>query len=262
VLRCQGDAQGAAACLDESLALYRALGEKLGTALSLCNLAYLALDRGDLERAGALFRHSLALLGEVGSRAGVPRCLTGLACVALPEGRPERAARLLGAAEAVRGRMGARPTAAERTSEARAAAAARASLGGGRFGAAWSAGRRLPPEEAIRLALASDAVPAAPAGAAGAAQAAPAEPPPTGRPASPAWPLTAREREVAVCIARGLTNREIAAELIITQRTAEAHVDHILAKLGVKARAQVAAWAVGRGLLDGYGGAPQEATRR
>ena len=56
-------------------------------------------------------------------------------------------------------------------------------------------------------------------------------------------PLTARELEVARLIAAGRSNKQIAAELVISQRTAENHVEHILTKLGFTSRAQVAAWA-------------------
>jgi DNA-binding NarL/FixJ family response regulator len=54
--------------------------------------------------------------------------------------------------------------------------------------------------------------------------------------------LTRREREIAGLLAEGLTNKEIAARLVISQRTAETHVDHILSKLGMTSRAQVASW--------------------
>jgi len=55
-------------------------------------------------------------------------------------------------------------------------------------------------------------------------------------------PLTAREFEVARLIAEGLTNAEIAAQLDIAPKTASSHVEHILAKLGVTRRAEIAAW--------------------
>ena len=61
---------------------------------------------------------------------------------------------------------------------------------------------------------------------------------------SEAPPLTARERQVARLIAAGRSNKQIAAELVIAQRTAETHVGRILTKLGFTSRAQVAAWAV------------------
>jgi len=58
-----------------------------------------------------------------------------------------------------------------------------------------------------------------------------------------AWrPLTAREFEVARLIADGMTNAEIAGELSIAAKTASAHVEHILAKLGVSRRAEIASW--------------------
>jgi DNA-binding NarL/FixJ family response regulator len=60
--------------------------------------------------------------------------------------------------------------------------------------------------------------------------------------------LSPREREVAVLIVGGLSNRQIADSLVISERTAEHHVSSILAKLGVDSRGQIAVWAVQRGL--------------
>jgi DNA-binding CsgD family transcriptional regulator len=56
--------------------------------------------------------------------------------------------------------------------------------------------------------------------------------------------FTAREREVAGLLARGLSNRQIASRLAISVGTVRAHVEHILLKLGVHSRAQVALWAL------------------
>jgi DNA-binding CsgD family transcriptional regulator len=61
----------------------------------------------------------------------------------------------------------------------------------------------------------------------------------------PWHPLTAREFEVARKIAEGRTNAELADELGISPKTASAHVEHILGKLAVSRRAEVAAWATG-----------------
>ena len=61
--------------------------------------------------------------------------------------------------------------------------------------------------------------------------------------------LSAREREVAALVAQGKSNREIAARLVVSERTAEAHVSNILGKLGFTTRAQIAAWAVEKGLI-------------
>nr|WP_280507397.1 helix-turn-helix transcriptional regulator [Nocardia flavorosea] len=68
---------------------------------------------------------------------------------------------------------------------------------------------------------------------------APATEAPTG---SAAVTLTKRERQVADLVAQGLSNKQIAAKLVISQRTAQSHVEHILTKLGFSSRAQIAAW--------------------
>jgi DNA-binding CsgD family transcriptional regulator/class 3 adenylate cyclase len=72
-------------------------------------------------------------------------------------------------------------------------------------------------------------------------------------PAPAAVPLTPREREVAVLLARGLTNRQIGAALVISAATAERHVVNIFNKLGFHSRSQLAAWVVEHG-LDQHGG--------
>jgi non-specific serine/threonine protein kinase len=101
-----------------------------------------------------------------------------------------------------------------------------AGWGGGR-----AEGRRLSPEEAVAAALANE--------------------PDDARPPGPQRKLTRRETEVAVLAARGLTNRDIAAQLFLSVRTVEVHVDHILTKLGFHTRTQLAAWAYEEGLLPG-----------
>jgi DNA-binding NarL/FixJ family response regulator len=56
--------------------------------------------------------------------------------------------------------------------------------------------------------------------------------------------LTSRQRQVAELVARGWSNRQIADEFVITERTAESHVERIRARLGFRSRAQIAAWYV------------------
>jgi DNA-binding NarL/FixJ family response regulator len=62
-------------------------------------------------------------------------------------------------------------------------------------------------------------------------------------------PLTLRQQEVAVLVAQGLSNRQIGQRLVVTEAAAAKHVEHILDKLGVSTRAQIAAWVAERGLL-------------
>jgi predicted ATPase/DNA-binding CsgD family transcriptional regulator len=66
--------------------------------------------------------------------------------------------------------------------------------------------------------------------------------------------LTPREREVAALVAKGLTNREIAASLVVSKRTVDAHLEHILGKLGYNSRVQVAALASHEQAVRGDGG--------
>jgi DNA-binding CsgD family transcriptional regulator len=63
----------------------------------------------------------------------------------------------------------------------------------------------------------------------------------------PASPLTRREAEVAGLVARGMTNRQIAAELVLSERTVETHVQNTLNKLGFGNRSQIAVWVASRG---------------
>ena len=60
--------------------------------------------------------------------------------------------------------------------------------------------------------------------------------------------LTQRERDVATLIMQGHSNREIAAALIVGERTVETHISNILSKLGFTSRHQIAAWATRKSL--------------
>jgi DNA-binding NarL/FixJ family response regulator len=69
-----------------------------------------------------------------------------------------------------------------------------------------------------------------------------------GASASPRDLLTEREREILALVAQGKANKEIAAELVISERTARTHVSNILSKLDLASRTQAALWAVREGL--------------
>jgi len=112
----------------------------------------------------------------------------------------------------------------------------RAAMGGDAFEAVLAEGRAMTPGQAAAHALA------------------PIEAPPKGKATEKhagrkhAGLLTPPEREVTTLIAQGLTNRKIASSLAIAERTVDAHVEHLLNKLGFTSRTQVAAWAVETGL--------------
>jgi DNA-binding CsgD family transcriptional regulator len=227
--RSQGDDGSATARYEEALTLLRRQ-DLIGTVPSLLhNLGYLALRRADTRRALRLFRESLALFRDQGDQRGIADCLDGLAGVLGAMKQSERAARLLGAAEALREVTSAIVWPANAADYERSLAVARGRLDEAAFAAAWAAGRALPLERAVSEALAGD---------------------PAGGQSDDIdrFDLTRREREVAVLVARGLTNRQIGAALVITEGTARLHVKHILQKLGFTSRAQIAGWVVERGL--------------
>ncbi len=191
-------------------------------------LGFPLLDLGELAAARAALAESFPVCMDVGDRWFVQIGLGGFVGLAAKTGRPRLALRLAGAGRRVPGRervLHARTDRGDRRPLARA---------GARQGRAAAArlvaeGRRLSPEQAVALVLANEPDDA---------------PPPGSRPA-----LTRREAEVAALAARGLTNRDIAAQLFLSVRTVEVHVDHILTKLGFRTRTQLAAWAHEAGLL-------------
>ena len=238
VLSQLGEHARADAVLEGGLDLRRKLGHKWGIASSLLNLSWSALDQGHVERAAMLCRQSLQLHWEIGDKVWLAGSLEQLAGTLVQQAQAEHAARLLGAAAALREHLGQPLSPIEVPRVERYMAAASAQLDPNAFATHWARGQAMSLEETVQAALGSEEL-ASPAAAQG--------PPPARSDA--ASPLTPREREVAGLIARGLSNRQIADTLVISEATATVHVKHILAKLEFVSRAQVAAWAVSCGLL-------------
>jgi non-specific serine/threonine protein kinase len=200
--------------------------------LCLGNLGTTALLRADYEGAGPPLRESLRLGWETDYKVTIQFSLNGLAYVAAGLEQPVRAARLWGAVESMQEVYGVHVTAIAHTitdHEARQAAA-RSQLEEEAWSGAWADGKAMPLERAIEYALSEEVDdPTAPA-------AVPDKQPPAQE------RLTRREREVARCVERGLTNRQIAQELSLSESTVENHVHKILKKLGFSSRARIAAW--------------------
>jgi len=208
------------------LAITEPAGETWLRAWSLWTAGLAVWARGEAEPAKVLWKESLQLEQLTAQRFGIGVALEALAWVAATD--PERTAVLMGAAQNEWDRVEASiyTLPGLDVHHSQSIARSRAQIGDDAFDHAWSRGRSLDQAGAIALAL---------------------EEVPTRREAPQATvtaqdPLTRRERQIAELIREGLSNREIADRLVISRRTAEAHVQNILTKLGFTSRTQVAVW--------------------
>jgi non-specific serine/threonine protein kinase len=222
--------EAARALYEESLELYKQQEHPSEIIATQQHLGLLAHAQGDDAEAAAWFAEALPVACRISNPRRIAALLEGFATLAVRH-QPERAIRLAGAAAALREASGTRLTPSGQDALRQELALARRLLDDEAISAAWAAGTRLTVDQAVSLALTP-----------------PTDVHPAQRP-DPASRLTAREREVAALVARGLTNRQIAETLVVSQRTAESHVANSLSKLGLATRAQLAAWATGRGLV-------------
>jgi predicted ATPase/DNA-binding CsgD family transcriptional regulator len=268
----QGDLPGAVALLEQACAEFREIGDGLGefdtlillTAAALfledpriddfARQAYELADRhgalsskayglwsvgvaqwraGELRAATASLRESVRLFLTMHDLTGISFGIQALSWCAAFASPDDSAARLLGASQAAWRTSGAKvdETNAYGMFDTKAEDAVRDALGPAAFDLAFAEGASYSLEQAVALALGDGE------GETGEATA----PTPATVPGVPGG-LTRRQREVAVLLAEGLSNREIAERLVISLRTAETHVDHILGKLGLTSRAGVASW--------------------
>ena len=230
------------------LATDRAHGHRANEAAVLNNLGQLAIARGDLGQARSMIRESLLANRESGDRRRLGFNLSVLAGLVAAEGEPERAIRLDAAGRAALETIGARLAPAMRARYDEHLAPAREALGANGVAVAEAAGRAMSLDQAVDEALAW-------LGGASERAEGPAPVRSDERPVAPvavngSRRLTRREREVAVLLARGYTNRQIARALVVSERTAGNYVQRVMNRLGLHNRAQVAAWAVEHGLNE------------
>jgi predicted ATPase/DNA-binding CsgD family transcriptional regulator len=230
--RYQGNYTEAVPAYEQSIELMREIGAQHDLASVVRNLGRTCLLLGDADRAFTLFSESLTAHLAEHYLSGIAECLVGFTAVALVWKLPVASARLLAAATAIGGqRWMASVWPAKRMDYEEYLVRTQERLTKTEFEMEWAVGREMSLEQAIQYAqdlpLQSEAALAA------------VEKPEI---------LTKREREVAVLIAQGKSNGEIAFELVLSKRTVENHVASILSKLGFTSRTQVVRWVIEHGL--------------
>ena len=215
---------------EESAGMLRDLNDERDLAGTLQNLGQNCLHLGDIKRARSLFEESMALQQAQQNKDGIAECLIGFATLAVHQNLPAFSARLLAFVIASGWERRAWEWPATRMEYEQTIALVRTQLGEAAFEREQAAGRALSLEQAVeyarQLPIHTETAPRTIMGK-----------------------LTERERQVAVLIAWGKTNREIAQELVLSKRTVEKHVANILSKLGLTSRGQIVRWTIEKGLV-------------
>ncbi|MFJ8951719.1 ATP-binding protein [Streptomyces sp. NPDC102381] len=219
---------------EEGLDLIGRAGENQLRGALLCTQGIIRCVSGARTKAADPLRGALDLAGEIENILVAAVCCLGLSWLAADDGRLVRGAWLMGYAD--HARVGGEPfamlPALLKEPTGRARRTLELGLGKDEFTRWYDRGARLTGAQILQAVRSDADTPPEPAA------------PPA---ATSSDVLTRREREVAALVAQGLTNREIADRLVISKRTADAHVEHILAKLGLSSRREIAAASAGPG---------------
>jgi len=206
---------------EEALRVAESLADRFVKANILDTVARIKLRLGEDEEAARRYGEGLTIAAEFEDTMTSADCMDGLALLATLHGDPTRTIVLIAAAQGLRSLSGGERTAVWSVDVEAGLAKARAKVSRVAADAAWKRGAAFTMREAVRF-----------------AQGGTAESARDGQNG-----LTDREVQVARLIAGGLTNGEVAARLRISNRTVDAHVEHIRNKVGLRTRAQMAVWA-------------------
>ena len=219
----------AANLLERAVELCRSADNQHGTVMSLTSLGHVRLDQGQTSAALEAFGEAVARARVSGERVRLIRALEGVAR-GLVSYDAHAAVRLAAAADAGRQSLGAAMWPTERQVLEAWLAEAQRELGQTAYQRAREDGHASTLDQALSLAEVLTVEPQAVA--------------------TPDEILSPREQEVAILLARGLTNKQVALELVVSPATVRSHVEHILAKLDLRSRAQIAVWVSMQGLLS------------
>jgi len=228
---------------EEAIELYRQADDPKGLHNAHFSLGGIEIDRGNIREALGAFAESLRFADRANNRLGMADAFDQIASIAIDFDRVEEAAVLAGSARAVRDEMKSVPLPNLQQFNETFIAKLRRSLGEERLKAATQSGEQIPARQATAraLKLATELL---------TLKAPMRERRTTAEFATDPFPLTRREFEVLRLLAEGKTDRDIAAALWITPRTAGTHVANILGKLEVDTRASAVAAAFRHNLLS------------
>lgn len=228
-----GEFDRAAEVAEETCEQCEQAGERWLLSYTMWAKGLLSLLQGEPEQAEATLREALELKRFTQDSLGLAFILDALAWTAAASSDCERAAVLLGASDQVWQTVGV-PLFGAKLLLARREhfeGVARQAMGNARFDTAFARGGQLTVEDMVTFALRE-------------------------RRASSIEPrqvdsvLTARELEVAKLVAQGMSNKDVAAKLVISRRTVDVHVEHIFAKFGFNSRTQIATWVAQQRALE------------
>jgi non-specific serine/threonine protein kinase len=223
-----GDCVLADRLLEQTVVAVRAADDQPGLLHSLTSRGAVALARGDRAAATGALDEALEIAALYGSKLRLTHLLEVLGNLML-ETNPVASVRLAAAAERLRSTLGAAPLPSERARVGRYLETAKRRVGEEAYAELWRTAQTVSLDSTLiqaREYLQSVSE--------------------RGRGASArrdrGEALSDRELEVAMLVTRGFNNREIAAELVISLKTVEAHIHHVLNKLGLSNRVQIATW--------------------
>jgi len=233
----EGNAEAARLLQEESLAICKALGDRLGIAYALNALGGLEFLQGNCVAARTMYEEGLAIAIQSDDKWLTAACLEGLGRVVVAQEHPASGVRLWSVAHSLREVIGMPMSPIERAIHEHSMAAARIYLGEEMFEATWAEGHTMTPEQALTaqgqatISIAQSSTP------------------PAKSPAAFHYGLTTREIEVLSLVAQGLTNEQVAQQLVISPRTVNTHLTSIYGKIGVSSRSAATRYAVEQHLV-------------
>jgi non-specific serine/threonine protein kinase len=244
-----GDYRTARIHFEQALSLFRDVGDRRSIARTVRNLADVALAQANYANALELYDESLVGFRELGDKYFIAACLMGFGYVNGRQGHLDRAATLLGAAAGLRSAIGGQLSRWDFGDFERERSLIQVGLGEAAFAAAFGRGEALALEDVFALARQSLELPGARPLAVTPASS--SVTPHTGRPSSSNGPfgLTPRELDVLRLVATGLTDAQVADQLVLSPRTINSHLHSIYGKLGVSSRSAATRHALERKLV-------------